>query len=543
MASDTAFSRSSSAADSYIGCLISLTSKSEIRYEGVLYTINTDESSIGLRNVRSFGTEGRKKDGPQIPPSDKSQYPRPVTTTSTNIPPVTGSLTDFSSQNTQLGLRGSNYQGPLPLYQPGGNIGSWGASPNAPNANGGGLAMPPMYWQGYYGAPNGLPQLQQQSLLRPPPGSERTTLPTLLSLSLSETAHHTRRHSTSSSHRFTAIGCSPPSRASRRILRIVCSRVASHPSPPSIPCARTLASRRAFATVQRVVVVRHHSTERLVCSTARVLPLFLQLCFLVSACVSHAAPPSLPLLYSVLLDPADSIDNPITQSLGRIEPLVELDMQQTRPNPSLSGTPLTQPVSVLSPPLPLTLTLTSSLSRLSPHLDSRHSQSLTASPRRSLSLSPRPLTSIVVAVPCTCPRFAGGRSRRNRIWSLGWWWWSSSCFSLSLSRTGSRPLPSLRSSSPVAEATDPGGLVFVVVFLLRALPSASPSPSASRSPSASFVQPDLTWDAENLTDELWFQLNTLIATPTKLGLSLRSLLSWQLHCLSSRYASISDSSL
>ncbi|RYR46913.1 hypothetical protein Ahy_A07g032774 isoform G [Arachis hypogaea] len=299
MASDTAFSRSSSAADSYIGCLISLTSKSEIRYEGVLYTINTDESSIGLRNVRSFGTEGRKKDGPQIPPSDKSQYPRPVTTTSTNIPPVTGSLTDFSSQNTQLGLRGSNYQGPLPLYQPGGNIGSWGASPNAPNANGGGLAMPPMYWQGYYGAPNGLPQLQQQSLLRPPPGSERTTLPTLLSLSLSETAHHTRRHSTSSSHRFTAIGCSPPSRASRRILRIVCSRVASHPSPPSIPCARTLASRRAFATVQRVVVVRHHSTERLVCSTARVLPLFLQLCFLVSACVSHAAPPSLPLLYSV----------------------------------------------------------------------------------------------------------------------------------------------------------------------------------------------------------------------------------------------------
>ncbi|KAF8097290.1 hypothetical protein N665_0292s0064 [Sinapis alba] len=196
MATDnTGAKSSSSTADSYVGSLISLTSKSEIRYEGILYNINTDESSIGLQNVRSFGTEGRKKDGPQVPPSEKvyeyilfrgtdikdlqvkasppplqppapptlnndpaiiqSHYPSPMPTSSGLPPSVSNSLPDISSQH------GMGFQNSMPLYQPGGNPAhQWGASP-----------QPPMYWQGFYTPPpNGLPQLHQQSMIRPPHG-------------------------------------------------------------------------------------------------------------------------------------------------------------------------------------------------------------------------------------------------------------------------------------------------------------------------------------------------------------------------------------
>lgn len=57
----------------FIGALISLVSRSDVRYQGFLAQIDPVEATIALEQVRSFGTEGRMatqgKPNEEIPPN------------------------------------------------------------------------------------------------------------------------------------------------------------------------------------------------------------------------------------------------------------------------------------------------------------------------------------------------------------------------------------------------------------------------------------------------------------------------------------------
>ncbi|KAG8623877.1 hypothetical protein KVT40_008853 [Elsinoe batatas] len=56
----------------FIGARISLISKSDIKYVGTLHEINSENSTVALENVKSFGTEGRRGNpAEEIAPSDQ----------------------------------------------------------------------------------------------------------------------------------------------------------------------------------------------------------------------------------------------------------------------------------------------------------------------------------------------------------------------------------------------------------------------------------------------------------------------------------------
>jgi len=56
-------------ASRYAGSKISLITTSDVRYEGVLCTLDSHENALSVQSVRSFGTEGRKL--PEIPKSNE----------------------------------------------------------------------------------------------------------------------------------------------------------------------------------------------------------------------------------------------------------------------------------------------------------------------------------------------------------------------------------------------------------------------------------------------------------------------------------------
>ncbi|CAK7357268.1 unnamed protein product [Dovyalis caffra] len=149
-------SSSSKAGESYLGSLISIMSNYEIRYEGVLYHINTQESAIGLKNAHVMSIQHLTR---TVQFRDlQVQSPPPAQTEEQihNDPAIIQNHSRLSS-STAVGIQAQNtpalvtrtYSGSLPSLQPVNHVGSTNLSQTTQNAVAS-LSMP-VYSQGYNG--------------------------------------------------------------------------------------------------------------------------------------------------------------------------------------------------------------------------------------------------------------------------------------------------------------------------------------------------------------------------------------------------------
>lgn len=54
-----------------IGDIVSLVTNAEQRYEGTLVAVDSEKNTMSLKNVKAWGTEGRKNGEEEVAPNDK----------------------------------------------------------------------------------------------------------------------------------------------------------------------------------------------------------------------------------------------------------------------------------------------------------------------------------------------------------------------------------------------------------------------------------------------------------------------------------------
>eukprot|EP00466_Bigelowiella_natans_P016210 jgi/Bigna1/88403/estExt_fgenesh1_pg.C_310141 len=122
----------------YIGAHISLLSNANYRYEGILFTINPNEETVSLRDVRFFGTEGRNdKVGKREVPGNNMVYPY-LSFEGKNIQDLTVQKKEESPSPDPMledpAIRNAHNAGNYPMY--GGHPPPYGAPPPGPPPSG-----------------------------------------------------------------------------------------------------------------------------------------------------------------------------------------------------------------------------------------------------------------------------------------------------------------------------------------------------------------------------------------------------------------------